>query len=212
MELILKINTSQPESGIIKKAAKIIKEGGIVAFPTETFYGLATLALDIKALKKLFSLKKRPFSLPIAIIINNKSTVYDITKEVSKDAEKLMERFWPGPLTLVFWAKAHTPDLLTSGMGKIGIRISSHKVASSLAQSVDSPITATSANISGEANPTNVNQIENAFGNGVNLILDGGRASLNKASTILDVTTKPFKILREGAVPKNEIFSCLCPE
>jgi L-threonylcarbamoyladenylate synthase len=212
MELILKINTSQPESGIIKKAAKIIKEGGIVAFPTETFYGLATLALDIKALKKLFSLKKRPFSLPIAIIINNKNTVYDITKEVSKDAEKLMEKFWPGPLTLVFWAKAHIPDLLTSGMGKIGIRISSHKVARSLAQSVDSPITATSANISGEANPTNVNQIENTFGNGVNLILDGGRASLNKASTILDVTTKPFKILREGAIPKNEIFSCLSPE
>ncbi|MDY6863682.1 MAG: L-threonylcarbamoyladenylate synthase [Thermodesulfobacteriota bacterium] len=210
--MTLKVNPYQPDDRIIKKAAKIVNEGGVIAFPTETFYGLAALAFDTKAIKRLFLLKKRPFSSPIAILIKDKHTLIEITKEIPEEAEKLIERFWPGPLTIVFSARENIPDLLTSGKGKIGMRISASKIAQSLVQNVGFPITATSANISGDADPIEVNQIASTLGTGIDLILDGGRATLNKASTILDVTTKPFKVLREGAIRKKEIFSCLDTE
>lgn len=180
----------------LEKAAEIILRGGLVVYPTETFYALGANALNKKAVEEIFRVKKRPLSKPIPIIIADKSWLKDIVIEVPEVAIHLIKKYWPGPLTIVFRASNKLPSNLTGGTGKIGIRVCSHPLAQRLVSLVKVPITATSANISGEPPP---NSIESISLNGIDII-DGGPVLGRVPSTIIDVTSTPPVILRQGAI------------
>lgn len=180
----------------LEKAAEIILRGGLVVYPTETFYALGANALNKKAVEEIFRVKKRPLSKPIPIIIADKSWLKDLVIEVPEVAIHLIKKYWPGPLTIVFRASNKLPSNLTGGTGKIGIRVCSHPLAQRLVSLVKVPITATSANISGEPPP---NSIESISLNGIDII-DGGPVLGRVPSTIIDVTSTPPVILRQGAI------------
>ena len=183
-----------------KKAVQIIQKGGIVAYPTETFYGLGVDALNFRAVERLFKIKKRPSSKPISIIIPNINWLKYLIKEVPPLAQTLIEKHWPGPLTIVFAAKEIFPKELTADTGKIGIRISSHPWAQKLAQLAKTPITATSANLSGTPPPNSPQEINPHIKKQIDAILDGGLTKGGLPSTVIDVTVNPPIILRKGAI------------
>ncbi len=183
-----------------QEAAQILKSGGLVAYPTESFYGLAADVENETAITHLFRVKKREAGEPVLLLIPSVESLMRYAENVPETAKRLMDAFWPGGLTLVFKARKDVSTLLTAGTGKIGIRLSSHPVAMALAQAVGSAITGTSANISGES-PCNTSRgVEQALGNSVDRILDGGETPGQKPSTVLDVTPWPHRVLREGLI------------
>ena len=190
---------------VIQEAAQVIQGGGVVAVPTESFYGLAVHALDEKAIERLFAVKRRREDNPVLILIPSKEGLSSYVTEVYEKDRKLMERFWPGGLTLVFFAGPILPRSLTAGTGKIGVRLSSHPVPTELARAVGAPITGTSANRSGRPSCSTAEEVMEALGEDIDLILDGGKTPGGKGSTVLDVTTDPPVVLREGIVSCNEL-------
>jgi L-threonylcarbamoyladenylate synthase len=202
---ILKTDTRDRLQSALHEAVKVILSGGVVAVPTESFYGLAVHALDEKAVERLFAVKERREDKPVLILIASTKTLESYVKEVSDKARKLMERFWPGGLTLVFRAKPILPRLLTAGAGKVGVRLSSHSVPRELARMVGAPITGTSANRSGQPSCSTAQEVMEAVGKDIDLILDGGGTPGGKGSTVLDVTVDPPAVLREGIVSRDEL-------
>ena len=184
----------------IEKAVEIIQKGGIIAYPTETFYGLGTNALNAKAVERLFKIKKRPYTKPIPILIPHLDWLKKLTLSIPPLAEKLIARYWPGPLTIVFAATDLLPKNLTASTGKIAIRISSHPLAQGLVEALDLPLTATSANLSQMPPPTCPDELHAEIKAEVDAILDGGKTKGGLASTIIDVTVNPPQILREGVI------------
>jgi L-threonylcarbamoyladenylate synthase len=195
----------KPDPQGIKKAAQIILQGGIIAFPTETFYGLAADALNEAALKKIFRVKKREEGKPLLILIAEKSWLKGLVQNVSPLAERLMDRFWPGPLTLVFNASPQLSPLLTADTGKIGVRLSPHPVTQALVQAVGRAITGTSANISGQPGTLTAREVFQSLGEGLDAVLDGGKTAGGPGSTILDVSAPSPQIIREGMISRNEL-------
>lgn len=195
----------------VQEAAQVIHAGGVVALPTESFYGLAVHALNEKAIECLFAVKGRREDNPVLILIASQESLDTYVKSVSERARKLMEHFWPGGLTLVFFAQPILPQSLTAGTGKIGVRLSSHPVARELARAVGAPITGTSANRSGQPSCSTAEEVMEALGEDIDLILDGGRTQGGKGSTVLDVTLDPPMILREGMVSREELHPFLQP-
>jgi L-threonylcarbamoyladenylate synthase len=183
----------------------VIHEGGVVAVPTESFYGLAVHALDEKAIERLFAVKRRREDNPVLILIPSKEGLSSYVTEASEKTWKLMEHFWPGGLTMVFFAGSILPRSLTAGTGKIGVRLSSHPVPTELARAVGAPITGTSANRSGRPSCSTAEKVMEALGEDIDLILDGGKTPGGKGSTVLDVTIDPPVVLREGIVSRNEL-------
>ena len=177
----------------------------MVAFPTETFYGLGADALGEKALKTIFSIKGREEDKPLLVLVADRSWIPGLVREISPLAERLMERFWPGPLTLVFAASTQLPGILTGNTGKLGIRISSHPQAQALVEAVGRAITGTSANLSGETATSTVQEVFHALGNKLDAILDGGRTAGGLGSTVLDVSAPSPKVIREGVVSHKEL-------
>jgi L-threonylcarbamoyladenylate synthase len=202
---ILKTDTQDTLRSAIQEAAKVILSGGVVAVPTESFYGLAVHALDERAVERLFAAKGRREDKPVLILIASIQTLDSYVKEVSDKARKIIERFWPGGLTLVFRARPNLPDLLTAGTGKIGVRLSGHAVPRELARAVGAPITGTSANRSGQPSCSTAQEVMVAVGEEIGLILNGGRTSGGKGSTVLDVTVNPPAVLRDGIVSRDEL-------
>jgi L-threonylcarbamoyladenylate synthase len=190
---------------VIQEAAQVIHEGGVVAVPTESFYGLAVHALDEKAIERLFAVKRRREDNPVLILIPSKEGLSSYVTEASEKTWKLMEHFWPGGLTMVFFAGSILPRSLTAGTGKIGVRLSSHPVPTELARAVGAPITGTSANRSGRPSCSTAEKVMEALGEDIDLILDGGKTPGGKGSTVLDVTIDPPVVLREGIVSRNEL-------
>ena len=205
MPEVLKLNPENPELALIDRAIRILKTGGVIAFPTETFYGLAADATNEDAVEKIFHLKGRDFSNPVALIIGNDRQLQGLVEEIPDSSRILMQTFWPGPLTLVFKASPQIIPKLTGHTGKIGIRISSHPVAACLAHRLDRPITATSANFSGTPEILSPQEVVRCLGDRVDLVIDGGLSPGGKGSTILDVTLDPPVTLREGAIPTQRI-------
>jgi L-threonylcarbamoyladenylate synthase len=189
----------------IKQASQLILQGGVVAFPTETFYGLGADAGDVVALQKVFQIKGREENKPLLLLVADRTWVQDLVKKISPAAEALIERFWPGPLTLVFEASAHLPPILTANTGKVGLRVSSHPVTQALVQAVGRAITGTSANLSGQASPSLAAQVSQALGRKVDAILDGGKTAGGLGSTVLDVSAVLPKIIRQGAISQEEL-------
>ena len=189
----------------IEKAAQWILQGKVVAFPTETFYGLGVDALDAEALQKIFRVKERKEDKPLLLLIADRTWLPGLVQNIPPQAGPLMERFWPGPLTLVFEASAHLPTRLTANTGKIGLRISSHPVARALVQVVGRAITATSANISGQPSASEAREVFQSMGQRIGVILDGGKTAGGLGSTVVDVSGGSPKIIRPGVLVRAEL-------
>ena len=191
----------------INQAAKIIQNHGIVCYPTETLYGLGVLFDSEKALQKLYTIKKRDPNKPISILVSSTEMLENIVEEINDTAQMLITEFWPGPLTLVFKISSKIREeirtLLTASTNTIGIRISSCTIAQDLVQVVGKPITTTSANISGEESSTDLEVIKKTLE--LDYYLPTEKKFLKIPSTILDVTTRVPKIIREGAVKKETL-------
>lgn len=204
-QLVIRVDTFQDLRGAISRAVKVLLTGGVVAYPTESFYGLAVDATNEKAIKHLFFIKKRRTNRPVLILIPSIETLGQYVDHIPPIAQQLIEVFWPGGLTLVFLAGPKVSPLLASGTGKIGIRLSSHPVAMALTQAIGLPITGTSANISNEPACRNADEVLHSFKEGVGLILDGGETTGKIGSTVLDITQDPPLILREGMIKESQL-------
>jgi L-threonylcarbamoyladenylate synthase len=205
MPEILKIDAENSEEKILTRAAEILAGSGIIAYPTETFYGLGADATNPKAIEKIFAVKGRNFKNPISLIIGQTDDVYHLVKDIPESAQKLMAAFWPGALTIVFSASDKVSSLLTAGTGKIGLRISSHPGAGAIVQKLKKPLTATSANLSGAPECSLASEVADQIGDKIDAIIDCGQTRGGKASTIIDVTCDPPTILREGAITRKAI-------
>lgn len=189
----------------IQKAARIILQGGVIAFPTETFYGLAADARNEKAIQKIFQVKGREEGNPILLLVADRSWLSGLVEEVNPLAERLMEKFWPGPLTLVFRVSPNVSPLLTANTGKIGIRISGLAVAQALTRAVGRPITGTSANLSGQPGASTAEEVVQSLGEKLDAVLDGGKTAGGLGTTVLDVSDPSFRVLRDGVVAKKDL-------
>ncbi len=203
------MNPEHPEPDRIDQAVAILSSGGVIAFPTETFYGLGADARNEAAIEKIFGIKGRDFKNPILVIIGDERHLDAFAAEIPAAARKLMDRFWPGPLTLVFRATPSVPPKLTAGSGKIGIRLTSHPVAAELSSRLGGPVTATSANLSGSPECSSAGEVISQLEGKLDGIVDGGRTPGGKGSTIVDVTSRPPKLLREGMIPFSLIQDTL---
>ena len=205
---ILKINPSKPEKKKIIQVAEIIKNGGLVVFPTDTVYGLGVNAFLPQARKKIYQVKGRKFNRPLILLLSNVKQVAPLVSEFPKDTKKLIKKFWPGPLSLIFNASP-LGIMLSGGLKTIGLRIPDNKVALSLIETTGVPLATTSANLTGEKSPTTgKGAIKNLKGK-VDLILDAGRTKYQMESTILDVSVYPFQIIREGHLKKTGLDSLI---
>jgi L-threonylcarbamoyladenylate synthase len=209
MTLLLKIDPEKPDVEKIAEAVRILLGGGVATFPTETFYGLGADARNEAAVEKIFRIKGRDFRNPIALIVADDQEVSLLVEEIPATAIILMKTFWPGPLTLIFRAAPSVSSRLTGGTGKIGIRVSSHPVARLLAAGLAGPLTATSANLSGEPECSSAYAVIRTLGDLPDAVIDGGLTPGGAGSTILDVTVSPPRILREGAIPGGLIWDTL---
>ena len=209
MTQIIRTDPQQPSPQSLISAVEILRAGGVVVYPTETFYGLGVDALNQKAIKKVFTIKGRSFAQPLLILIPEQDYLPRYVTEVSEKARRLMEHFWPGPLTMVFSASPQLPSILTAGTKKIAIRISPHPIARALTSAFAGPLTSTSANISGEQSPATAKEVFSHLGGMIDLIIDGGKTPGQMPSTIVDVTFSPPQLVREGVIPFSEILTFL---
>jgi L-threonylcarbamoyladenylate synthase len=200
---IIKINLLLPELEKIKMIAQTLIEGGIIAYPTETFYGLGACCLSKKAIQRIYRLKKRDLSKPLSVIISDLDMVEKIAVSVAPLFWILIKKFWPGPLTLILKATPQFPESLLGPGHSLGVRLPAVPWLRELVRQVASPITATSANVSGMKEISEVEEIVKIFGTKVDLIVDGGKTQGILPSTVVDLTGKTLKILREGAIPKE---------
>ena len=199
--LVLRINSQEPELEKIRIAADFIKKGGLVAFPTETVYGLGADALNPKAVLALFEAKRRPVDNPPIVHVGDVKDVYRLTKKVPRKAERLMTRFWPGPLTLIFERSEIVPDVTVASLDTIGIRMPRHWVALALIRGSGCPIAAPSANLAGKPSPTSAKHVLDDLNGRIDVILDAGPTHIGVESTVLDMTVEPPQILRPGGTP-----------
>lgn len=189
----------------LAEAARIIGSGGLVVFPTETYYGLAVDPFSEAALARLFALKKRPAAKPILTLVDSTARLARLTAEIPPVYRILMEHFWPGPLTLLFRARPELPGLLTGGSSTVGVRISSLPAARHLAAAAGGIVTATSANLSGRPPAATAAEALAQLGAGPDLILDGGPAAGGRPSTILTLEQGKPVLVREGLVAATDI-------
>ncbi len=191
----------------LAQAVRVIRAGGIVAFPTETYYGLAADPFNEKALARLFAVKQRPASKPVLVLIHDCDQLDCLVKTKPPLFQPLMAAFWPGPLTLVFEALDRLPPLLTGNTGTVGVRVSSHSVARRLVDLFGNPITATSANISGSPPAVSATEVSRQLGDAVDMIVDGGTTRGGHGSTIVGCHNSQLVLIREGVVSFSAILA-----
>lgn len=196
---VVSVRPGAPEAAVLDDAAAVLRGGGLVAFPTETFYGLGAAALDPRAVRRVFALKGRPETKPLLVLVDSLQMAERIAT-LTPAARALAARHWPGALTLVVQARAGVPREVTAGTGTIGVRVSSHEVARGLVSALGAPVTAPSANPSGLEPPTTAAGVLAHFKDEIELVLDGGATPGGVPSTVLDATVEPPRILRQGAV------------
>ena len=189
----------------IVTACKVLRAGGVVAFPTETYYGLAVDPFNPAALSRLFTLKGRAADKPVLLIVENPSQLSTLVAEIPRSFVLLMERFWPGPLTLVFPGAPSLSGMLTGGRDTIGVRVSSHPVARQLVRAFGGPITATSANFSGRPAAVGARGVLEQLGPGLDAVIDGGETPGGQGSTIVGYQEGKVCLLRAGVIPFAEI-------
>jgi len=190
----------------LNRAVAVLNGGGVVAFPTETYYGLAVDPLNPMALNHLFSLKQRNISKPILTLVDDRESLSSLVQDIPILYEPLMKEFWPGPLTLIFQAKVNLPTLLTAGTSTIGVRQSSHPFARQLLRAFGRSITATSANISGRAAAVDAYEVKSQFGSKIDMIFDGGKTPGIIGSSIVGLDGDKLKFIREGVISFKDIL------
>jgi L-threonylcarbamoyladenylate synthase len=191
------------------KIKRVLNLGGVMAFPTDTFYGLGATPFNREAVARIFKIKQRAKDKPLLTLVASAYQTNIMAREIIPTAEILTDKLWPGPLTILFSARPDLPSQLTAGSGKIGVRQPANEMVCKLLSGIGFPITATSANISGGENITTALEAEKVLGDQVDLIVDGGPTPGGKESTVLDVTLSPPLLVREGAVSREEIDAVL---
>jgi L-threonylcarbamoyladenylate synthase len=208
MTELIRIDPKAPEIPDIERAVGYLKDGQVIAYPTETIYGLGADVLSRKAVKRIYDLKSRDYGLPISILVSDLKMLREVVSEVSDGALRLMRKFWPGPLTILFNASEAIPKGLVTNTNKIGIRMSSHPVASAIVAAFGHPVTTTSANLSGFPPSLSVKHVQKYFGERLSCIVDGGECNPSKGSTVVDLAEHSMRIIRDGAIPADEIIKC----
>ncbi|MCG3220541.1 MAG: threonylcarbamoyl-AMP synthase [Candidatus Heimdallarchaeota archaeon] len=184
----------------IKLAAELIEEGEIIAFPTDTLYGLGCNVFDENAIRNLFEIKSRDLAKPINVLIGSKEQLSYVAEKIPDITNKIIKEFWPGDLTLILHKKSEIPNILTNGIDTIGVRMPNNEVTLRLICEIDKPLATTSANISGKPSITNAIQILENFKDKIPLILDGGESKIGKESTIISLVTEPPSVIRLGSL------------
>ncbi|MBI3654628.1 MAG: threonylcarbamoyl-AMP synthase [Acidobacteria bacterium] len=197
---LLQINAEQPQADFIAQAAAIIRRGGLVAFPTETVYGLGADAMNEAAVQKIFQAKGRPSDNPLIVHVSSQAMLHRVAKEISAKAEALMEKFWPGPLTLVLQRREAVAPTVSAGLHTVAVRMPHHKIALALLEQAATPIAAPSANTSSRPSPTTAAHVLEDLHGRIEMILDGGPTNIGIESTVLDVTGDVPVMLRPGWV------------
>ena len=199
--LVLRVDSEAPDKRKIRVAADLIRKGGLVAFPTETVYGLGADALNADAVLALFEAKKRPLDNPPIVHVCEVKDVYKLARKVPSEAEMLIKRFWPGPLTLIFERSAIVPSVTVAGLDTIAVRMPKHNVALALIRESHSPISAPSANLAGKPSPTTAKHVLDDLNERIDAVLDAGPTVVGVESTVLDLSVDPPQVLRPGGTP-----------
>lgn len=200
---------STPEA--IAHAAELLRAGKLVAFPTETVYGLGANALDEEAVRRIFTAKGRPTADPLIVHLAHSDQLEQVARQIPPLAAQLAAAFWPGPLTLILPKQPVIPDLVTSGLDTVAVRVPSHPVALALLKAADLPVAAPSANRFGHTSPTTAQHVWHDLQGRIDLILDGGETTVGVESTVLDLSTSPPRILRPGGVTREMLEAILGP-
>jgi L-threonylcarbamoyladenylate synthase len=192
-----------PDSATLKLAADVLRRGGLVAYPTDTVYGLAALPTDDQAVASLFKAKKRPPERAVPLLIASQAELAQVAADVPEVAQRLIEAFWPGALTIVL---RRAPAFRSPSIGEtVAVRVPDHPTPRELARLLGAPITGTSANVSGGPEPLTADDVRSHLGDAVDLVIDGGRCPGGRPSTVVDCTMEPPRILREGAIGREEL-------
>ena len=195
----------EPSADAVQRAGQIIRDGGLVAFPTETVYGLGASALNTSAIEQIYQAKQRPYASPLIVHVADETMARTLTVDWPSHAGLLANKFWPGPLTLVLKKAAIVPDLVTAGLDSVGIRIPAHPVAIALIRATGVPIAAPSANLFTQVSPTTAQHVEQSLAGRVDLILDGGPTTVGIESTVVTLRRNPPAILRPGMISLEEL-------
>jgi len=202
---LLPVDPQHPDSGALDEARRCLLDDGLIAFPTESFYGLGVPAASAAAVERLFALKRRPADQPVPVIVADRRQVATVIETIPPLAEELMAHFWPGPLTIVMQARAVLPPRLTGGTGRLGVRLPGLPLPALVAAAAG-PMTATSANRSGDPPATTAMMVRASLGDELDLILDGGATPGGLPSTVLDVTVEPPLLLRPGRISEEQLL------
>jgi L-threonylcarbamoyladenylate synthase len=208
---VLAVDAAHPDPATMAEAADVLRRGGLVAFPTETVYGLGANALDAEACARIFTAKGRPPNNPIIVHAANVETARHVVASWPESASQLASRFWPGPLTLVLPKNAAVPDVVTAGGPTVAVRVPAHVVAMALLRAAGVPVAAPSANLSGQLSPTQAEHVLRSLNGRVDVILDGGPAPGGLESTVLDLSRSPPRLLRPGLVTPSAIEAIIGP-
>lgn len=192
------VDVQNPDWEVIREAVTVLKRGGIVALPTETVYGLAAINNDEKAINRLYDIKKRPKEKPFTLCVAESDVAIKNFTIMPPFAYRMMEDFWPGPLTMIFYSY--------SSDHKIGIRVPAHDITNTILREINSPVCLSSANISGQKDVVSADEVENIFGDSIDLIIDAGEPQFLEPSTVIDLTQHPFEVLREGAIASQDLM------
>ncbi|MBU7013881.1 MAG: threonylcarbamoyl-AMP synthase [Theionarchaea archaeon] len=204
---VITVDRETPELYKIRIAAQVIREGGLVAFPTETVYGLGANTFDVRAVLRIFQAKNRPYDNPLIVHVSEKDAVYDLAREIPDSTEVLTKRFWPGPLTLLLKKAPHVPR--PENIDEITVRMPDHNVALALIAESGVPISAPSANISGGVSPTTAQHVYQDLAGKIEVLLDGGPCDVGVESTVLDLTGEVPTILRPGGITLEDLRAVL---
>ncbi len=204
---ILKINCDNPEPSLVRYAADQIRAGEVLGMPTDTFYGLAADPFNLRAVDRVYDIKTRSRHKPLSLLIESVDQAEDLAKSLPEEFYALARKFWPGPLTVIVRAGSRLPLKVTANTGNVALRVPSAKIPLAVVAAAAIPITATSANLSGATECTTAMQVHDQLRDRIQIIVDGGTAPREVASTIVDLSGESgrWRIIREGAIPSDEI-------
>jgi L-threonylcarbamoyladenylate synthase len=206
---VLRVDPSSPDASLIRVAAKTIVDGGLVAFPTETVYGLGADALNVEAVRAIYDAKGRPVDNPVIVHVADAGALPALVTGVPTRAKALIDTYWPGPLTLVLRAAASVPPITRGGLDTVAVRMPAHPVALALIHAAGRPVAAPSANRSGRPSPTTASHVLDDLGDRIDVVVDGGPTLVGVESTVLDLTTDPPTLLRPGGATLESLKATL---
>jgi L-threonylcarbamoyladenylate synthase len=208
---VLRMNPDEPEPHLVAQVVDSLQRGSVVALPTDTFYGLAVDPVNLRAVEHIYELKSRARHKPLSLLIADVTQAYELARDIDGGFDRLAERFWPGPLTIIVKAGSKLPLRVTANTGNVALRVPESAICRSVVSALGLPITATSANLRGLPECTYAAAVRDQFGEKIPLIVDGGPTARSTATTIVDLSggANSWMILREGAIPTHEIALAL---